>query len=403
MVFFSQLIGREILDSKGNKVARLKDLVADFSKKYPTITHLVFEKKGQPWKIPWKYLDSVEKIGIFLSEELDKINLEDVKAEDMLLEDVILDQQVVDIDGLKMVRVNDIVLEKVGNDFCFTSIDIGFKGILRRLWLAKLNKTLFAKYPPNIIKWEGVETMNPHLKNIQLNVPQQKISQLHPADIANFIEDLSHKERAVIFKGLDNEKAADTLEESEPHIQKSVVRHLKKERIAKILESMAPDEAVDLLLMFPHNKINEFLCLIDSQKAKVIKKILKYDTNAAGGIMTTEYVSVPKDYTTDQTIQLVREKGSLLEQTHYLYVVDSEHHLMGVISMKDLLLNKGEAKLADIMKKRVIHVRTNATARVIQGLFKKYNLLSLPVLDNEKKLVGIITHDDIFDIALPKD
>jgi magnesium transporter len=402
MVFYSQIVGREIIDNKGTRIARLKDLVLDFSKKLPVVTDLVFKDKlGKLRKISWKYLDSLEKTGIFLNEEEKKLITFDVADSDTLLEDMILDQQVVDIDGLKMVRVNDVVLEKVDNEFCFISIDIGIKGILRRLGLSSLNKTLLSKQPQRQIKWENVESLNAQLKNIRLNVHHQKMAELHPADIADFIEDLSHKERALVFKGLDYEKAADTLEESEPNIQKSVVRHLKKERIARILESMAPDEAVDLLIMFPPDKINEFLCLMEPNKAEALKGILKYDKDLAGGIMSTEYVSVPKEYTADQAILLVREKSAILEKVHNLYVVDQDHHLLGVVSMKDLILNKADSRLEDIMIKKIIQVHTNATIRHIEALFKKYNLFSLPVVNEEKKLVGIITHDDIFDIVLP--
>jgi magnesium transporter len=404
MVFYSQLVGRDIIDIKGNKIGRLKDLVADFSQKIPTVTDFVFVDKDRKLKkISWKYLDSLEKIGIFLNKEKTELELPELADTDTLLEDMILDQQVLDIDGLKTVRVNDVVLEKVNNSLCFTSIDVGIKGILRRLGLSKLNTTLLANHSGKLIKWDNVETLNPELKNIKLNVPQEKLSHLHPADIANMIEDLSHKERAMVFKSLDNEKAAETLEESEPEIQKSVVRHLKKEKIAKILESMAPDEAVDLLLMFSPTKIDEFLCLMESNKAQVIKNILKYDSDVAGGIMGTEYVSVPKDYTTDQTIQMVRDKGNIIEHIHTLYAVDPDHHLVGVLSMKDLVLNKADEKVENIMRKKVIYVYTDASVMQIQQLFRKYNLLSLPVVNHEKKLVGIITHDDIYDIVMEKE
>jgi magnesium transporter len=401
MVFYSQLIGREILDQKGNKVGKLKDFTADFSKKIPSITDLVFKEKGKLRRIPVKYLESLEKTGIFLNEVKDKLELFDVDMEkDMLLEDVILDQQVVDIDGQKVVRANDIVLEKIGDEFCFTSIDIGIKGIVRRLGLSKLNMTLLATVPQNLIKWENVETLRGQLKDIQLKVSHEKLARMHPADIADIVESLSHKERAIFFKSLDNEKAADTLEESEPDVQRSVVRHLKKDRIAQILENMTPDEAVDLLGLLPKEKIEEYLSKMEPTKALALRNIMRYEEDEAGGIMTTEYVSVPKDFTADQTINLLRENGPKVEQIHNLYVVDSVQHLLGRISMKDLLLNKGDAKVEDIMKKKIFKVNTEASAKDIQRLFKKYNLLSLPVVNSDNKLVGVITHDDIFDIAL---
>jgi magnesium transporter len=401
MVFYSQLIGREILDQKGNKVGALNDFTADFSKKIPSITDLVFKDHGKLKRIPVKYLESLEKTGIFLNEVKDKLELFDVDMEkDMLLADVILDQQVVDIDGQKVVRANDIVLEKIGDEFCFTSIDIGLKGIVRRLGLSKLNMTLLATVPQNLIKWENVETLRGQLKDIQLKVSHEKLAKMHPADIADIVENLSHKERAIFFKSLDNEKAADTLEESEPDVQKSVVRHLKKDRIAQILENMTPDEAVDLLGLLPKDKIEEYLSKMEATKALALRNIMRYEEDEAGGIMTTEYISVPKDFTADQAINLLRENGPKVEQIHNLYVVDSVQHLMGRISMKDLLLNKGDARVEDIMKKKIFKVNTEASTKEIQRLFKKYNLLSLPVVNSDNKLVGVITHDDIYDIAL---
>jgi len=366
------------------------------------VTALVYsDKMNSQKKLPWEYVETLEKTGIFLNNRRDELILPEIEEKDILLGEAILDKQVVDIDGLKVVRVNDVVLEKIGNEFCLTNIDIGFKGILRRLGLSRFNKIVLGRFPPKLVKWENLETLDPEVKKLQLKVSHEKISELHPADIADLMEDLSHRERAIVFKSLDAEKAADTLEEAEPEVQKSVFSELRSERIAQILEHMAPDEAADLLLMFPDFKINEVLDFMNPQKAKEIRDISKYDKDIAGGLMTTEFVAVPVDYTIDQAVNFLREHH-LKEHVHYLYVVDSENHLVGIVPVRDLIMHKADKKISEVMRKKIISVDESATKEDIGKLFTKYNLVSLPVVNQDNVLVGIITADDVLEIVSPK-
>jgi magnesium transporter len=402
MVFFSQLVGREILDCNGKRVGKLKDFIVDYSKKEPTVIALVYsDSMSSRKKLPWKYVETVEKTGMFLNANREDLILPELDEKDVLIGEMTLDKQVVDTDGLKVVRVNDIVLEKRGDDFCVTNIDVGFKGILRRLGLSKINKFVLGKMPPKLVQWENLESLNPDVKNLQLKVSHEKLDQLHPADIADLMEDLTHKERAIIFKTLDNEKAAHTLEEAEPEVQKSVFRELRSERIAEILHHMAPDDAVDLLQMFPKEKINEILELMHPEKATEIRKVALYDQNVAGGLMTTELVSIPEDYTIEQALAFFREH-KFKEHIHYLYIVDKQNHLVGLVSLRDLIMHKLDAKLSDVMRKRIISVEETASKEDVGKLFTKYNLMSLPVVNQENVLVGVITADDVIELISPK-
>ena len=401
-IFFSELEGRNVFDVSGVKIGTVHDVVIKAGERCLEVSGLIFfSRKKEKIKIP---LAQVEKIK---GEVRLKVPREDIPPGklcegEMLLKDVILDNQIVDINGLKVVRVNDVVLDKINSKLCIVAVDAGVKGLFRRLGLEKALKTISPSMTDYCIPWHYVESLQPELCYIHLKIPRQKLADLHPADIADILEELGHRERTMVMKSLDTETAAETLEEVAPEVQKSVVEGLKSEKAADIIESMAPDEAADLLKIVPEEKAEKLLDLMEADKAADVRALLAYPEKSAGGIMTTEYVAVSKDLSVEETFSTLRGIAHDCETIYYVYMIDEEGHLIGTISLRDLLISNPSVKLSDIMTTKVERVTVNTALEHVANLMAKYDLLTLPVVDDENHLKGIVTIDDALDMIMPE-
>jgi magnesium transporter len=253
--------------------------------------------------------------------------------------------------------------------------------------------------PENVIGWDDVELLQ--RGDMRLKVPAAKIAELHPADIADLISDLSRSQSDQLLESLDVETLADTLEEVETDFQASIVENMPDDKVADILDEMSPDEAADLLAELPQERRDELLEQMEDEAAEDVRGLLAYPEDSAGGIMTTDYVSIPADITTDDAIRTLRETGSEAETIFYVYVVDMEDHLIGVISLKDLIFASPTAKIADYMHKRVVTVAVDALQDDVAQEISKYNLLAIPVIDEEEHILGIVTADDALDKIIP--
>jgi len=278
--------------------------------------------------------------------------------------------------------------------------------LLRRLGLAKPAQALVGPFrrarsvPQGIISWDDVE-MLPGDQPMRLKVPGDKIAELHPADLAEIISDLTRAESGKLLESLDAKMVADTLEEVEPEFQASLVETMPDEKVADVLEEMAPDEAADLLAELPQDRSRELLNLMEDEEAEDVRKLLTYPDNSAGGIMTTEFVAIGPNLTAEQIISILRESAHEAENIFYIYVTDSEQHLVGVFSLKDLVLAKPDTPVTEFMHARVVSVNLLDSQDDAAQAVSKYNLVALPVVDDEWRLHGIVTADDALDKMIP--
>jgi Mg2+ transporter MgtE len=236
---------------------------------------------------------------------------------------------------------------------------------------------------------------------MRLKVPSDKLSVLHPADLAEILSDLNRQEGSKLLQSLDDETLADTLEEVEPEFQASLVEQLSNERIADVLEEMSPDEAADLLAELPEDRSAELLNLMEKDEAEDVRKLLTFPVESAGGIMTTEFVTLPADLTANQAIARIRETANDSEIIYYIYVTDEENHLSGVFSLRQLVLSNPKSHIKDFMETRVISVKLDDDQDHCAHLISKYNLLAIPVIDELNVLHGIVTADDALDKIIP--
>jgi magnesium transporter len=299
------------------------------------------------------------------------------------------------------VRVNDVRFVETPGQVRLLGVDASTRGLLRQLgieWVANSLKSVFKHpLPEKIISWNDVETLEKESGPIKLKMPLQKLSKLHPADIADIIEQMNPSQRTDIIESLDVQTAADVLPEASPEIQAEIIDDLDTERASDILEEMDPDEAADILGDLSEERSEEILAGMQPDEADDVRELLAYKDETAGGLMTTDFVALPNAQSAQQAIDYLRELEPDAETIYYLYVTADAERLVGVISLRDLIVAKPDTLIADFMVTRVFHVHPEASLREAAELFQKYNLLALPVVDYDNELLGIITVDDMLE------
>lgn len=385
----------------------LADLIVTTGPQFPSVTAAVLAtSRNETIIVPWQLVAIVER-ELKLKVDKDSIRTYDLTEADLQLKRDVLDKQIVDVHDYRVVRVNDVRLERSNGSMFLVGVDTGMRGLLRRLGIEKVvdKATKRFRWRPHthIIAWNDVETFESSAGRIRLRVPVEKLANLHPADIAKIIDELDPAQRTEIFESLDVETAAETLPEMDPAVQASVVDSLDEERAADILEEMDPDEAADVLGDLPPDRRHEILSEMGPDEAEDVKELLEYEDETAGGLMTTAFIDIGPDMTADQLINHLREVGPEAETIYYIYVLDESERLVGVISLRDLIIAQPETHVRDFMVTNVIHVHVDATIQDIAQTMEDYNLLALPVVDDENKMQGIVTVDDAMEKLLPED
>ena len=325
--------------------------------------------------------------------------------DDLLALRDILDKQIVDANGAKVVRVNDIKLEGYEYNAVLVAVDVGVRGILRRLGIERggddFLRLFRTRLPYNLISWNYIQPLQPKLSTIALTVPRQMMSELHPADLAELLSQVSHDEGAQFIENLDLETAADTISELEPDAQAALLRDMDAEKAADIVEEMPPDVAADVLSILPAEKAKEILEHIEQEEAEDIQELLSHEADTAGGLMTNEFIAYPVKMTVREVISRFRDDAPEIEAVYYIYLLDEEGKLCGVVSLRELLLAGPDERLSDKMVRKLKSTGPEADAMQVAAVISKYNLVALPVVDDGGFLLGIVTIDDVVDRVLP--
>jgi CBS domain-containing protein/sporulation protein YlmC with PRC-barrel domain len=404
-LFVSEVYRKPVLDQSGEEIGKLKDIIVGQGDPFPAITALLVSAAKQFHVIPWQQVNLFNKRVISVNLVRSELQPGEPPATEIRMCRDLLDKQIVDIHGAKLVRVNDLKLGDVNGKMCLIAVDIGLRGILRRIGLEKQGERMFSLFryrlSKNLIGWHYLQPVEPKLSKLTLTVSRQKVSRMHPADLAEIISEVSQKERSAIFGTLDVETAAEALHELEPSVQAGIIDDLGKEKASDILEQMPPDEAADVLGDLPEEKAEELIKLMEHDEAQEVKELLEHEEDTAGGLMTTEYLAFPPDMTVDDAIRELRLEAPDVETVYYLYITDDQERLIGVLSLKDLILARSERSLRDIMKSQVKTLSLEAEQKDVAEFISKYNLLAAPVVDEQQVLHGIVTVDDVVDFLLP--
>ncbi len=400
-MYLSNFIKKPVLSSTGDKIGKLTDVIVSSDHSYPIIKALkVNTSDKKSINISWNYIGKVGD-GITLKYPLNKIDEYNIQKHDIILLKDVMDRQVVDIEGKKIRRVNDIKISPTNGHFHVIGVDIGVNGILRRLSLDRIAKPLGITSSEDLISWKDIDPVESDYSKVKLKVPKQKIKKLHPADMADIVDQLGLNESLNILNSLDDESAADTLEEVSPERQVSILEGMDSKRAAEILDEMSPDDAADVLADLPEEKAEELLDLMEPEESNDLRKLLKYPENTAGGIMTTEFAYVDQNLTVKEVLDLLRQMAEDVETIYYIYLISKMGDLVGVISLRDLLVAEPENKVSNLMHTHIIKADVMEDQHQVAQKIAKYNLIALPVVENETKLRGIITVDDAIDIVLP--
>jgi CBS domain-containing protein len=316
----------------------------------------------------------------------------------------LFDKQIVDVDGRKVVRINDLEIANTGGTLRVVAADIGVSGLLRRLGTGRIAPQLLDRVPRTLIAWDNVapiSDVNP--SEVQLSVSGSRLSRLHPSELADIISDLSAQDAARVVQALDDETAADAFEHLEADVQRSLIDDLSPDRAAGIVEEMDSDDAADLLGELDDEKRADLLARMeDREYADELEDLVEYEPDTAGGLMTTDYVWIYPHRTTAATIAKIREIGPESEFIYYLYVTDDTRKLLGVISLRTLLLSLPTAFIHKLMDTDTISVSPDTSAEDVASTIARYDLLAVPVLDEDGKMLGIVTVDDAIDAIMPE-
>jgi flagellar motility protein MotE (MotC chaperone)/sporulation protein YlmC with PRC-barrel domain len=404
-LYLSSILGKTVIDELGKEIGKLRDLIMVPGEIFPQVSHLLVGRRNETLSIPWQEVSLFNPFVVSIHGTPEVIPSYREKEGDILVKRDILDRQIVDVNGAKVVRVNDLKLGGYHDLLCIFSVDIGFRGLLRRLgyeriW-ERLCRGLRKELPRQEISWEYVQPLEMNLSMLTLTMARDQLAEMHPADIAHIMSQISHQHIKTVLTSLDTETAGEAIHELEPELRSRVISQLDSEQASDILEEMEPDEAADVLGDLPEEKAQELLGLMDEEEAEEIQELLEHEENTAGGLMNSEYVAITADMTVDDALRQIRLLAPDIETVYYAYVVDLEEMPLGVISLKELLIHPPSTLIADIMTQNLKTVNVDSPPNNILEIIAKYNLIAVPVLEENGKMAGIVTVDDILELFLP--
>jgi len=406
-IYLSAVIGCSIINSKGDELGTLRDLVMVPGDVFPEVSHIVIKARKGLKTLPWNEVELFTHVVISVSGvHPPGLSGFQPRIDEILVKRDLLDKQIVDVDGAKVVRVNDIKLGNLNHKLCIFSVDIGFRGLLRRLGYERLGdamaKTLGKDIPNSEISWEYVQPLEANSSKLALNIARDQMNEMHPADLADIIENIPIQNIRTVLDSIDAETTGDTLYELESDMRNLVISQLDNEQMTDILEEMEPDEAADVLSDLPEQKAQELLHMMDQEDAEDIQELLEHEEDSAGGLMNPDYLRFTSDITVGRAMEILKECADEVETIFYGYIVTADDQLEGVVSLKGLIMNPPDTHLIDIMEDNIKSVRIDAEPEDMLETLAKYDLIAIPVLDFQEKMAGIVTVDDVLAHYLPQ-
>lgn len=400
-VFLSSILHRKVYDEFDESIGKLWDIYVTTEEGYPRAIGYKVKKDGEILNYEFRNI-------LFFNDDGGKIQIKVRGVKEIiprtfsyLLSKNLLDKQIVDVNGKKVVRVNDLKIAEIAGEIRVVAVDSGAIALGRRLGVEGTVKSVlkaFSKNPSDsMIMWDDVESLEMVNDNLKISVPYKKLSKLKPADLADILEDMDSENRTKIFQSLDENLAADTLEEIEPEIQADLLANLSEEKASVVLEAMPNDEIADILDEVDEETAEKFLASMEKDDADEVRELMGYEEETVGSIMNTDYISLNFNITVTETIELLRELKPDDEVMYYIYITDETSKLQGVVSLRDIIISEGSCMLKDIMDKEPVKVKIGDAINEVIDISMKYDLLSLPVIDDEDVLSGIVIIHDIID------
>lgn len=404
--YLSGIIGKEVFDSDGNAIGRIKDLLVsavpsgqnDSISRLITGIRLKIRKKSGFYSFkPFRISKAREMINVTCT---DLIELKKEEADNgLLLVENILDKQIVDLNGRKLVRVNDVRLVTIPSGTYALAVDVGIDGILRRIGISGPIKQFFSflriSIPTRFILWDDVQAIDFSNLNIKLSKSYARLQTLHPSDLADILEELGNKSSTSVFSSLDEEKAADVLEELETDAQIHIVESLPVDKVADVFEKMPADEVADIIDELEDDKAELLLKEMEEESSQEVRELLEYDDDLVGSIMTTDYLSFSSTKTVEEVLTELRLRKPEPAELYNMFVTEKDDTLIGTFNLRDLVVSEPDKTLEQIMQREPVSLYDDQKTSAIAGIVSKYNLLAVPVIDQEEQLQGMVVVDDV--------
>lgn len=410
----SELLGAPVYDPSGAASGRVREVALAPQEDRSRIASLIVKGKAGNRVLPFSAVSSING-GIHATTPSGDWAAINGTEGLFLLERDLLDQQVIDINGRKVVRVNDVDLQLDAQKDATNaspvlrvhSVDVGARGAIRRLLRGLAPRTalhaLLERIPPRSIPWNFIDLIETDpARRVKLKISHDGLAKLHPADIADIIEDLAPDERQAVFQTLDEETAAEALEEVEPRVQKAIVESLDSGRAADIVEEMDPDAAADLLADLPEERTEQILVQMEPEAQQDVVELLEHKEETAAGRMTTEFLALPVTATMQNALDSMREFEGGVEAVSTIYLVDSHGTLVGAVPLARLILAQPSTPMLSLTQEPLILAHEGVEENAVAELFDKYNLITLPVVDEHNRLTGVITSDDVISMLRAK-
>ncbi len=410
LLYFTELLALPVYDLKGRLIGRVKDAAIVPLIDAARIDRYLVGAGGKTWlSVRFGQVASIALDGIRLNDEV----MVPYHSDEYMLRigRDLLDQQIIDVNGRKVVRVNDVTFEfrgEAGQQFLTVlEVDVGIRSIVRRVLQGLVPRGAIRRMQrpisPNSISWDfcNIIEADPQ-RRLRLNISNDKLEGMHPADLAEIMEELGHDEREAIFETIDSEVAADALSELDPGTQASILESLEPEVAADIVEEMSPDEAADALAELEQQTSEEILDEMEDAPGEEVRELLEFEEDSAGGMMNTEYVALPEAATVREAIEYLRGQEELLESVNILFLVDSEGVLKAAVPLARIFLAAGETPLRKLAPEKLRRAALDVKQDELTELFDKYNLITLPIVDAEGRLAGVVTADDIISVLRQK-
>ncbi len=413
MIYFTELDNLPTYDARGEYLGKLRDLAIDPSTNpLEAASYLILTPKKEILSITHEQVQSISVRAVQTSVPAEEIRSYTLDEGVIRIRKDVLDQQIIDVNDQKVVRVIDVDFEIRPNEkhteLRIVAVNVGLPAAVRRLLRGMLSKhtlrSISNLFTQKTIPWEFVNLIEPDpARRVKLRISYSRLAELHPADLADILEELSRDEQKSVIESLDDEVAADAVSEIPTRMQVALLDSLPAGRAADIIEEMAPDEAADVLQELPPETSAVVLANMESEEAEEVRELLGFEEDSAGGIMTTEFVMVVDSATTEGAVAALARFDGSLDSIHAIYLTDARSRLEGVVPLARLLLAGQGTVLRELSSDPVISAPYYADRKTVMSLFSKYNLVALPIVDDGGRLMGVITADDVFDLAVKKD
>ncbi len=401
VLHLSLIVGGTLRDRDGGRLGKVDDLIVRLGEDYPPVTGVLATVAGRQVFVPAAELAEIAHGRVDMVSDLIDLQRFERRSGEVLLRKDVLDRQLINIDGARLVRANEIVIARLEGWYRVVGVDTSLRGIVRRVVPRRLGTTM---PPGGFLDWASVEAFTGHVPTVRLRVPHPKLARLHPAQLADLVEAASHNEGREIIRavGEDEELEADVFEELDPQHRREFVEERPDEEVAQLLERMETDDAVDLLGDLPEDRREQVVRLLPAVQRRRVRALAGYDPATAGGLMSPEFVCLYAQASKREAIERIERSRAPADTLAWIYVMNLDRRLKGAIALADLLRMPPDAAMGDVATFLPPRVPPEADLEEVARLMTDYDLTVVPVVDDREQILGVVTVDDVLEMVLPR-